>query len=265
MALWVDRPIWPAHGTVFAHLVSDTSLAELHAFAQVVGLHPRSYDGDHYDVPHRRWDEVVAAGALVVDGREITRMLVRTGLRFRKRKGERPLAALPDALSFLDVPHRLDIVASQLAPPDRTTVGAATFVFDRGDRVLLVHSVCRDTWEAPAGMREPPEPPSHTALRELREETGLVLEPGRLRPVGYERLTLRTPSSQQRWPHVDNHIAVYAAHLPQREPVVAPVLQDVSGAQWVPVAVARERSGALPWWPLLEHYVSSDAFAPGRG
>ncbi|BAS15851.1 hypothetical protein AHiyo8_41540 [Arthrobacter sp. Hiyo8] len=38
MAVYVDPPLWPAHGTVFSHLVSDTSLEELHAFAEAAGF-----------------------------------------------------------------------------------------------------------------------------------------------------------------------------------------------------------------------------------
>ncbi|MGO2004190.1 DUF4031 domain-containing protein, partial [Arthrobacter rhombi] len=33
MAILIDPPLWPAHGTVFSHLVSDVSVEELHAFA----------------------------------------------------------------------------------------------------------------------------------------------------------------------------------------------------------------------------------------
>ena len=29
----VDTPMWPAHDRLWAHLVSDSSLVELHAFA----------------------------------------------------------------------------------------------------------------------------------------------------------------------------------------------------------------------------------------
>ncbi len=40
----IDEPIWPAHGTVWAHLVSDTSLDELHAFAEANGIPRRGFD-----------------------------------------------------------------------------------------------------------------------------------------------------------------------------------------------------------------------------
>ena len=47
----VDRPRWPAHGTRFAHLVSDASLDELHAFADALSLPRRlRFHNDHYDV-----------------------------------------------------------------------------------------------------------------------------------------------------------------------------------------------------------------------
>ena len=51
----IDIPIWAAHGTVFAHLVSDTSFEELHEFAARVGMPRGAFDGDHYDVPERRY------------------------------------------------------------------------------------------------------------------------------------------------------------------------------------------------------------------
>ncbi len=81
----IDEPTWPAHGTLWAHLVSDESYAELHAFATAAGLPPRSFDHDHYDVPRERWDDVVAQGALPVSARELLRRLQHAGLRVRQR------------------------------------------------------------------------------------------------------------------------------------------------------------------------------------
>ena len=42
MTVLVDPPLWPAHGRHFSHLVSDSSLAELHAFARAAGLPGRA-------------------------------------------------------------------------------------------------------------------------------------------------------------------------------------------------------------------------------
>ena len=85
MTVLVDFPIWPAHGTVWAHLVSDESLAELHAFARLAGLPPRSFDLDHYDVPEERIGALVALGALQVPGKDLVRRLIASGLRVRAR------------------------------------------------------------------------------------------------------------------------------------------------------------------------------------
>lgn len=79
----VDRPIWPAHGTRFAHLVSDTSLEELHRFAQHLGLPRRAFHRDHYDLPARLWQDAIDLGAVEVDPRELVRRLRAAGLRVR--------------------------------------------------------------------------------------------------------------------------------------------------------------------------------------
>lgn len=77
----LDPPAWPAHGTVFSHLVSDSSLGELHAFAVAAGIPARAFDGDHYDVA-ARWHEVlVSRGAAPVSGGELVRRLRASGLR----------------------------------------------------------------------------------------------------------------------------------------------------------------------------------------
>jgi hypothetical protein len=80
----VDAPTWPGHGRLWSHLVSDTSYDELHAFAASVGLPPRAFERDHYDVVAERFDAVVAAGATVVTSREIVARLTAAGLRRRK-------------------------------------------------------------------------------------------------------------------------------------------------------------------------------------
>ncbi len=81
MAILIDPPLWPRHGRVWGHLVSDASLAELHAFAQSVGIPERGFDLDHYDVPEDMHARLIEAGALLVDGRELVRRLRASGLR----------------------------------------------------------------------------------------------------------------------------------------------------------------------------------------
>ena len=81
MTVLVDEAIWPAHGTVWAHLVSDSSLDELHSFARRAGIPERAFDHDHYDVPLERREELIAHGAESVTGRELLRRLQNAGLR----------------------------------------------------------------------------------------------------------------------------------------------------------------------------------------
>ena len=63
MTLLIDPPHSPGHGRLWSHLASDTSYAELHRFAQGLGIPQRGFDRDHYDIPSERYDAVVAAGA----------------------------------------------------------------------------------------------------------------------------------------------------------------------------------------------------------
>jgi predicted metal-dependent HD superfamily phosphohydrolase len=156
MAIYIDPPLWPAHGTHFSHLVSDTSLAELHGFAAAAGIPERAFDGDHYDVAERRFNDLVAAGAIPVEARILVRKLIASGLRIPARQRNKSLkvplfnrwdAIMPrhDAL-FLDLldrwsePQRryhgcthllsvleaLDLLTDPVDPP-RTVLLAAWF------------------------------------------------------------------------------------------------------------------------------------------
>lgn len=67
-------------------------------------------------------------------------------------------------------------------------MGAAATVFDDGRRVLLVHhNYGRHNWELPGGRGEPGESALETAVREIREELGLDVDPVRLTGVYFER------------------------------------------------------------------------------
>lgn len=96
MAVLIDPPRWPTHGTRFSHLVSDASLEELLEFADARQVPIRAFDHDHYDVPERRHDELVAAGAVPVGPSELVRRLVASGLRVRgPQRTPKPAQVLP--------------------------------------------------------------------------------------------------------------------------------------------------------------------------
>lgn len=84
MTIYIDPPVWPGHGHVWSHLVSDVSYDELHAFAEELGVPRRAFERDHYDIPSHRYADVVAAGAVEISSREVVRLLHGAGLRRRK-------------------------------------------------------------------------------------------------------------------------------------------------------------------------------------
>jgi hypothetical protein len=83
----VDEAVWPWRGRRWAHMVSDLSYDELHAFATRLGIPRTAFQGDHYDLPSELRDKAVALGAQAVPGRELVVRLRRAGLR--RRRGRR--------------------------------------------------------------------------------------------------------------------------------------------------------------------------------
>lgn len=62
-------------------MISDTSLEELHHFAQQLGIPPRGFHGDHYDLPQHVRSDAIQRGAQEVTSRDIVRALSAAGLR----------------------------------------------------------------------------------------------------------------------------------------------------------------------------------------
>jgi muramoyltetrapeptide carboxypeptidase len=129
VTLIIDPPNSPGHGRLWSHLASDTSYAELHRFAQSLGIPQRGFDRDHYDIPAERYGSVVAAGAVPVSSRELIARLLAAGLRRRKAETLAPKKA-----------GRSLIRAARLRPGDRVAVVAPSgpVVPERLDRGLAV-------------------------------------------------------------------------------------------------------------------------------
>lgn len=85
VAILIDAAIWPAHDRLWCHMVSDTSLEELHAFAAALGVPERGFEGDHYDIPESHRDAAISAGALEVSSRQLVNALYLAGMRRRPR------------------------------------------------------------------------------------------------------------------------------------------------------------------------------------
>ena len=132
MSVFADTPRWPQHGTRWGHLISDTSLEELHETAARAGLSPRSFDLDHYDWPVSARPRLVDAGVQFVGDGELTRILIASGLRIRLK--DRPAARArrtaehAAALGLRNIPRDLIVGeighADPLPPPARSAPGA---------------------------------------------------------------------------------------------------------------------------------------------
>lgn len=81
MAVFVDPPVWPWRGQRWSHVISDTSIEELHAFAREAGIPWRGFGFDHYDIPEHMVDHVVELGATLIDARQVVRKLREAGIR----------------------------------------------------------------------------------------------------------------------------------------------------------------------------------------
>src|SRR5450755_441889 len=73
--------------------------------------------------------------------------------------------------------------------PDRPFLGVGALIFD-GDSILLVergHEPLKGWWSLPGGILETGETLANGIRREVREETGLEVEPGAIVEV-FERI-----------------------------------------------------------------------------
>ena len=75
-------------------MVSDVSYEELFEFTDVLDIPRRAFQGDHFDIPEEYRDDMIAAGALVVESRELVRRLRGAGLRLSPNERRARTAAL---------------------------------------------------------------------------------------------------------------------------------------------------------------------------
>lgn len=239
MTIWIDPPAWPAHGRLWSHLVSDTSYDELHDFAAAQGIPRRGFEGDHYDVPQESYAALVAAGAAPVDGREVVRILQRSGLRIQKRKHERVVRAVPGA-SWLPPGSRADVIASRQDDPPANTV-LVRLALVRGQDLLVVER-SDSGWDLPSrAVRD--QTPAEALAALVEDVMGLPIS---LSPtlLGYVRNTVPSPDPGYPWPVPKACFAVYSDRLAQGD--------EPSHATWLALDRAESELSQRHWWPLTE-------------
>jgi len=121
VAILVDDARWHWRGRVWAHLVSDSSYAELHAFAARLGIPRRAFQGDHYDVPADYREAALALGASAVDSRHLVQRLRASGLRLtpaQRRQLPRQVAPGRGVEGHVRPIGDIDAVAGGKSPDD---------------------------------------------------------------------------------------------------------------------------------------------------
>jgi ADP-ribose pyrophosphatase YjhB (NUDIX family) len=143
-----------------------------------------------------------------------------------------------------------------------TMFGAAAALFtDAAGRVLLVKPNYRDHWSLPGGILEHDEPPHEACRREVGEELGLDIVPGRLLVVGWAGLYEQRPRPVMHFVFdggtlaADMPIRLQAEELDDYRFVELSRLDDylppLISARVAAAVGAREGDGAayLPWPP----------------
>ncbi len=85
-----DGSRWPDR--LWCHMVSDQGLDELHAMARALGVPPRGFHLDHYDLDDVRRAMAVERGAVEVGSKELVLRMVptRPSIAARRAAGRRP-------------------------------------------------------------------------------------------------------------------------------------------------------------------------------
>lgn len=126
-----------------------------------------------------------------------------------------------------------DVVA---AHPIADLYVAAVVIRDEDGRVLVVRKSGTDRYMLPGGKIEPGESPADTAVRELREEVGLTLDPARLTVLGDWTAPAANEPGLAVHGHVFAHPWVAGAH----------VNAEIEDLQWLTTAEMRLRTDLAP-------------------
>lgn len=173
MGLMIDTPRWEWRGRLWAHMISDESLDELHAAARGLGLRWLSFGRDHYDVPDTLWPEACQVAELV-DPREIVRSLRRSGLRVpggKPQKSWRWMPGLPPEQATADVTAWIAAAGEQL--PD-----AAVEYLGRPGEMVVLHLLDHDERPDLGALTRPPRPGTRVVetVADGRYSVELILE-----------------------------------------------------------------------------------------
>lgn len=162
------------------------------------------------------------------------------------------------ATSDVLIPAALPGLVQQVLAADRPSrpvvrTAGRMLVLDRDDRVLLISSLqspgaSAANWVAPGGGTEPGETPAQAAVRELREETGIVVDlPADAVPVAEERAVFFVGQ----W-HLDQTDVYFCTRVDARPDI------DCSGL----TELEHDTVLAYRWWSAQELADTDDVYWP---
>jgi 8-oxo-dGTP pyrophosphatase MutT (NUDIX family) len=135
-------------------------------------------------------------------------------------------------------------------------VSCGTLVLDGSGRLLLCHVTGTARWDIPKGMQDPGEEPLEAAMREMREETGLVFDAERFVDLGRfdyrrdKRLHLYKIEVGDELPDL-GHL-VCTSYFPHH--VTGRPTPEMDGFRWA----ARDEIARLCWPRMGERLLSMD-------
>ena len=141
-------------------------------------------------------------------------------------------------VDLLPKPNQVRSILGDGLPPLELITAASVFAFE-GDRILLTRLHSRG-WDIPGGHIDGGETPEAAMRREVREETGAVLD--RVELLGYVHLQVLAPKPEgYRYPYPDSYMVSYWATIA--------ALEDFAGDQEAAARgfFAPEEARRIPW------------------
>ncbi len=140
------------------------------------------------------------------------------------------------------------------APRSEPATSCGTLIINKQGQLLLCHVTGTDLWDIPKGMQNPGESTLETAIRELREETGLVFGEDVFEEIGgfdyqkTKRLHLYRVCAPKSLDCLDHLVCTsHFFHPETRMP-----MPEMDGFRWA----SREEIRQLCWLPMSRRLLS---------
>lgn len=175
---------------------------------------------------------------------------------------QREISAIADFLfkNARDNHHIAEAILACLAPFSRGSIDghvtASAFVVDTDTKTaLLIYHNGLGQWLQPGGHIDPGETPVQAALRELREETGVIgcLRTTAILDVDVHRIGQNPKKGEPEHYHLDVRFLMTA----DSNSLVEIEIDECGGYQWVPLRVLIEEGGNIGRMAMLSKKAST--------